>query len=125
MIRSDVSDAVILPEGELTVIAIPGCPFCMESIEVLKKMKERTNDPIIHFKVLTSDSSSLRPYLDETNGSVVIEQEPDIDSFVNLARSRFPTFIFKKGNEIRVWNNDSFGTRAMDWVEEEMLKEQQ
>lgn len=88
-------------------------------------MKERTNDPTIHFKVLTSDSSSLTPYLDEANGAVVIEQEPDIDSFVNLARSRFPTFVFKKGKEVRIWNNDSFGTRAIDWVEEEMLKEQQ
>lgn len=93
-VRSDVSDVMSLSEVQLTIIATPGYTLCMESIEMLKKMKERT---IRQFISSYSDySSSLRPYSDEANRWTKINQVTDIELFENISRPHFPELYLKR-----------------------------
>lgn len=111
---------VNLQKGQLTVITIPGCPFCMEAMDLVNEMSARTNNAQINVKVLTTDSSSLTPYRNKSKGALTVEQVFEAEPFLELTKARFPTFVFKKGDEVRVWNNDGFGSRAKDWVEGEV-----
>lgn len=59
------------------------------------------------------------PYRNKSKGALTVEQVFEAEPFFELTKARFPTFVFKKGDEVRVWNNDGFGSRAKDWVEGE------
>lgn len=107
-----------LNENHLTVITIPNCPFCHESISTLKKIKSRIPDLTIDFIVCTSDSTSLEWYEEESKGELNMLIAKNKEELVSLSKEKFPTFVINDGNEIvRSWSNNSFGVRAKDWVE--------
>jgi len=108
-----------ISKERLTVIAIPGCPYCKGSIPTLKKYIERTNKKV-DFIVLSSHREMMADYKREAKGSkinVKLALTADLDRFSKLAKGSFPAFVYRKGDKIHVWNNDGFGVRALDWVE--------
>lgn len=116
---SDATDFKRLKKERLTVIAIPGCPYCKGSISTLKKYITRTNKKV-DFVVLSSHREMMADYEREAKGTkinVKLALTADIERLGELAGGSFPAFVYKKGNEVHVWNNDGFGVRALDWVE--------
>lgn len=107
-----------LNEG-LTVLAIPGCPFCYESIEVLSEIKSRTETNDIRFMVISSDSTSTDWYNEKSNGRIpvgLINIESDVKTLTN---GHFPTYVYYDGEgKFTVWSNANFGVLAKDEVEE-------
>jgi hypothetical protein len=110
----------ISAEGHLTVIAIPNCPFCSEAMDRLVKIQERTGSTTIDFKVLSSDSLLLAPYLKKSNGSINVQTEKQFAPFMKLAAGRFPAYVYTSKKETRVWHNEGVGTEAFDWLEEQL-----
>ncbi len=106
----------------LTIIAIPNCQYCREALGRLMKIQERTSSVKIDFKVLTSDSLTLAPYIDEANGLINVVKEENFAEFEKVAETRFPTYVYTSSSESRVWHNDQIGTRALDWLEEQLNK---
>jgi len=107
-----------LKEGHLSVITIPNCPYCSESISKLKRMQSRTSSGEIDFIVCTSDSLNLGMYQEISDDKLNIVLADNIDEMSKLAEGRFPTFVYlnSKG-ELRKWSNENFGVGALDWVE--------
>ena len=103
----------------LLVMAIPGCPYCFESISTLKQMKKRNPDLNILFAVTgTEDKSVLTDYIKEVNGAFKVELMPKAKALVSESGSTFPAFIIvKNGSAIYSWTNDQFGVRAKDRLE--------
>jgi len=111
-----------LKPGRLTVLTIPGCPYCYESIADLKKIKERTGVDTIDFLVVTSDAENLEWYMEEANEALNIQMLSPESELVSLALGTFPTFVYAEGENVSVWDNSGFGVRAKDWIEDRISK---
>jgi hypothetical protein len=111
-----------LKSGRLTVLTIPGCPYCYESIEDLKRIKERTGVDTIDFFVVTTHSENLDWYREEAKGQLNIQMLSPESELVALAMGTFPTFLFAEADNVSVWDNSGFGVRAKDWIEDKIAK---
>lgn len=110
----------ILPEkvkAKLLVVAIPGCPYCMGSLETLKKLKTRNKNLDIQFLVCTTEKKSLSDYklLAGNNIKVINTLKPN--QWATIAEGTFPSFILVGKNTSKIWKNDGFGVRAKDEIE--------
>lgn len=112
-----------LEKNELTVLAIPGCPFCAESIQGLNKIAARTGADRINFVVFTSDQEMLEPYAKLAESQIQMRIEEDFSLYAAMTQGRFPTFVYSDGSSLRIWSNDGFGVRAKDWLENELSNE--
>lgn len=106
-------------KNRLAVIAIPGCPYCLGSIETLKKYSERTGKKV-DFIVLGSSRDVMENYIEEAKGTnikVKLAKTNSYERLAVLANGSFPAFVYRKKGDLHVWNNDGFGVRALDWIE--------
>lgn len=120
--RSENGVFTELNSGRLAVLTIPGCPYCYESIEDLKRIKERTGVDTIDFFVVTTQSENLDWYREEAKGQLNIQMISPESELATLAMGTFPTFLFAEDHNVTVWDNSGFGVRAKDWIEDKIEK---
>lgn len=124
MIGTDIKESTGLKEfknTDLAVITIPGCPYCMASIEKLKLIKQRNPSIRIQFIVCSETKNDLKPYIQEAKGAFPIVLTSSIDKAAEIAGHRFPTFIqIQSSKAVYKWSNDQFGVRAVDKLESEL-----
>ena len=102
----------------LTVITIPGCPYCFETISILKKIKKRNPSLKIDFVVCTPDVKNIKTYQKEINGSFQIRIADKPNELAAMAGFSFPAFVYSKNNTpITLWRNDTFGVTVIDDLE--------
>lgn len=107
-----------LKNDEFVVVAIPGCMFCLESIEKLNKLKDRNPDLKIRFVVLSSDDKDLKNYRKIAIPTISVVKAKETKRFLEISKGGFPTFLsVRSGKILKAWSNDSFGVLAMDEVE--------
>jgi len=105
-------------KGTLSVIAIPGCPFCHGSVEPLKVLKKRNPNLPINFYVFSKDSTDLVQYVQPIDGKYNLALFKNLKELVHLGINSFPTFIFSdKNGKKYLWTNDNFGAPAKDFIE--------
>lgn len=122
-LSTQVGNLKMLKDNELSVLAIPGCPFCHESIRDLKKIKKRTKTTGITFYVITDDVTTLDWYREEANGSFdIVRLSPETEGIKIVTGGSFPTFILRDGDQLTAWSNSNFGVRAKDEVEKQLKK---
>lgn len=109
-----------LKKDELVVIAIPGCPYCLESANKLNLLKSRNPEMNIRFLVCTSNYKDLSEYKKAFNKSIPVDKTIETEIILGIAKDGFPTFLtIRNGIIQKAWSNDSFGVRAMDEIERE------
>lgn len=108
----------------LTIITIPGCPFCLGSIPMLQKIKERYPQVPIQYVICSLDTAYANN-LNKENGELLdVKLAENPDDLMNIAKGSFPTFVMvEKGKPTRIWSNDDFGPRAIDKIESTFAKE--
>jgi hypothetical protein len=107
-----------LKNDEFVVVAIPGCMYCLESIEKLNKLKKRNPDLKIRFMVLSSDDKDLKYYSEIIVPSIPVVKAKETKRFLEISKGGFPTFLsLRKGQIMKAWSNDSFGVLALDEIE--------
>ena len=107
-----------LKNDEFAVVAIPGCMYCLESIEKVNKLKERNPDLKIRFVVLSSDDEDLKYYRQIAAPTISVVKAKETKRFLEISKGGFPTFLsVRSGKILKVWSNDSFGVLALDEVE--------
>ena len=109
-------------EGFLEILVLPDCPHCMYSTELVKKLALRNTGAQIVYKIVSKDE-----YGGGIEEKLKVEDlkykharyDADIKT---LAKGSFPSFVFhKKGaKEVQVWNNNTFGSKALDYIEENL-----
>lgn len=108
------------PKNGLVMLAIPNCPYCLEGLYTMKKMKKRNPDLKLEMLVCTSDASLLTLYKEVSAGEIKIKNTQNPDEYALLADGRFPTFIQVENRKPTYrWSNDQFGAPARDWVEDQ------
>lgn len=104
---------------KLTVIAIPNCPYCFESIQKLKLIRQRIPSAKIEFLVCTENENDLFLYKNEAHNQFDVEIYPESAELAELIGNKFPSFITAgQNNELKIWSNSEFGVTAIDEVEE-------
>lgn len=104
-------------EDQLLVITIPGCPFCLASIQTIKKIKERIPTLNVKYILCSSDSLTINSYSREINGAfpISITQNPKV--WAKICQGKFPSFLLITKNQSIIWSNENFGTLAKDAIE--------
>lgn len=111
-----------LKKGRLIVLALPGCHFCEESIDMLKVLKSRFGKGHeIDFIVCSQSEKDVAFFEKAANGELNVRLAKNPMELSLLANSTFPAYVYiEKGKKLRVWSNNEFGARAKDWIEERM-----
>ena len=106
-----------LSENKLTVISIANCPYCYDAIDRLKKMKSRSTNLEIEFRVCSSDSNSMEWYKEKSKNDIAILLSENLIGLSEVAEGRYPTFVLREGDDLKIWSNDQFGVAALDEIE--------
>jgi len=106
-------------EAFLEVLVLPDCPHCIYSTGLVKKLSLRNTDAQIVYKIVSNDGygGGIEEKL-KMEGLKYTFSSYDLD-VKNLAKGSFPSFVFheKGANEVQVWNNNTFGSNALDYIE--------
>lgn len=105
----------------LTMIALPGCKYCLERIETLNKLKGRSAELPIHVIVVQDDSLVLAEYAQRLAGNIQITTAQNTKQINQLIGGSYPAFVYTvKKNRPRYyyWDQIGFGTGALDWITE-------
>jgi ABC-type proline/glycine betaine transport system permease subunit len=115
-IRNDKTKAI---KNGLLVLALPSCPYCLESIETLKTIKKRQPKLKIDFGIIgTTDSSTIRLYKYPIDGKFELSFLENESAYTTYTGNNFPTFILiEDGMAIHSWSNNEFGVMAKDKIE--------
>ncbi|MFM7668180.1 MAG: hypothetical protein ACKO7D_08330 [Bacteroidota bacterium] len=104
----------------LTIVVLPNCPYCYQSIVLMKKIKERHPTVSINYWVssldtLPSNTAILRVLPKDFN----VTQRYDTDKISELVQGTYPCFILSdNGKAIKLWNNNQVGVSALDEMED-------
>ena len=113
--------AILFPVNKsLTVVVLPNCPYCYQSILLMKKIKERNPRITINYWVSTQESiSSKTAILKVLPNEFKVTQRHDTDKISELVQGTYPCFILsEKGKAVKLWTNNQVGASALDEMEE-------
>ncbi len=105
-------------ENRLIVLSLPGCSYCLESMECLKIMKQRHPEIIIEYKVCHGDSSGIQWFQNKGKGDFVYSLAKDVEMTSKLAQGVYPTYVLSEKSKVTVWSIEQFSVLAMDDLEE-------
>jgi len=99
----------------LTVVVLPGCPYCHETIRFMNELLEREPTLNIRYVVAAETNNPLLPFRKELTKRIRVEKSGNPKDWIMMARGGFPTMILSDNHKIvYAWENDQFGVRAID-----------
>ncbi len=108
------------PESKsVTVIVLPNCPYCYQSLSLMMKLIKRNPAISISYWVATSDTipektAILRVMPKEFKAI----QQHETKAISELTKGTFPCFVISNNKKaVKIWNNNQFGVRALDEIE--------
>lgn len=110
-------------ENRLVVLSLPGCPYCLESMERMRILKQRHPSVTIEYKVCHGDSSSLRWFQNKGKNDFEYSLATNVDMTSKLAQGLYPTYVLSRKSYLIVWSVEQFGMSAIDEVEETLSKQ--
>lgn len=106
----------------IEVIVLPDCPHCLNSTDLIRKLISRNKDLRILYKIVTNDTygGSIEEKL-KMEGMKYSYSAYDANIKI-LAKGSFPSFVFhEKGSKnVQIWNNNTFGSKALDDIESKL-----
>lgn len=104
----------------LTMVALPGCPYCYERIATLNKLNKYSGELPITVIMLEGDPMAMEEYSNLLAKGIQVVPAKNNKLMSELVSGSFPAFIFKpsKSSPVLVWNQIGFGSGAMDWLSE-------
>jgi len=111
-----------LKENRLIVLSLPGCPYCLESMERMRIVKQRHPEITIEYKVCHGDSSAIRWFQNKGKNDFEYSLASDVKMTSKLAAGLYPTYVLTNTSSLTVWSVEQFGMTAIDEVEEVLTK---
>ena len=102
------------PKG-IRVYVLPNCPYCVESLELMDVFHKRNPKVEIEYVIIGSGGGKILPKIP----SYIKVKHTKLDANVkNISKGSFPSFLVKKDKSLLIWDNNAFGLRAFDLIEE-------
>ena len=107
----------VFPRG-LTMIALPGCPYCLERVNTLNDLKDHVSNLPITVVFTGADSSVIEGYRSVLNPEIRLEVSANKNLLLQAVGESFPSFVLNSDKYPIVyhWSQTGFGTGAMDWL---------
>lgn len=104
----------------LTMIALPGCKYCLERIETLNNIKKYQKDLPIYVVILDNDSIATAHYSEILSSEIKVVETKNSKQLNQIVHGSFPAFIFASNDSptLYLWSQVGFGSGAMDWLSE-------
>lgn len=112
--------SILFPQSKsLTVVVLPNCPYCYQSIIWMKKIKERNPHIRINYWVSARDTlPSNTAILKVLPKDFQVIKRHDTEKISKLVQGTYPCFILsEKGKAVKLWNNNQVGVSSMDEIE--------
>lgn len=101
----------------LTVVVLPGCPYCHESINFMNQLIEREPKLNITYVVVAETDAPLIPFKQKLSKRITVLKSTNPKDWIIMTRGGFPCMILSENRKvIYAWENDGFGVRAIDDV---------
>ena len=99
----------------LSVIVLPGCPYCHETISLMNELISREPKLHIRYVVVSESQSTLAMFTPTLDKRISVVRASNIKNWIVMAQGGFPCMmISQQGKIIYAWENDFFGVRAID-----------
>ena len=108
--------------NRLVVLSLPGCPYCLESMERMRIVKQRHPSITIEYKVCHGDSASLLWFKKYGKKDFVYSLATNVDMTSKLAQGLYPTYVLSRKSYLIVWSVEQFGMSGIDEVEASLSK---
>jgi hypothetical protein len=106
----------------LTMVALPGCQFCLARREDLNAFKKHHPSVGVNVIVINNDTLAMEEYKETLSENIHVEVTDDLSAIEMIIKGRYPSFFFKSSSETQElihWTNNEFGVTAMDWIVDE------
>lgn len=107
----------------LTMVALPGCPFCHARFQEMRRISEIYPNLPMHILVSNHDTTEVNAYRKASKEhNITIGFFPDSFMLKSIINHGFPNLYYKAKSSsitIRNWTNDGFGSAAWDYVLDE------
>lgn len=103
----------------LTMIALPGCPFCFEKLEEMKRVKAIYPTLPMYILVINDDELALESYREASKGMIEVDLFPKSTLLRTIIADGYPNLIYKSrgdGSQLINWNNSGFGSASWDYI---------
>jgi len=103
----------------LTMIALPGCEFCLARREELNQFKKHHPSIGVNVLIINNDELALEEYQETLSKNINVKLADDLPALKMIIKGSYPAFFFKPSEDSQEfvhWNNNEFGVTALDWV---------
>jgi hypothetical protein len=102
------------------MVALPGCPYCLERIATLNVLHEELGNLPITVVMLEGDTLAMHDYVQRLKPGITVVPAQNSTILGGLVEGSYPSFFFKnEGGFAYRWNQVGFGTGALDWLAEQ------
>lgn len=111
------SEDALCKECKMSIIVIPDCPFCKMAIQQSGRFVSEGGNSSVEVVLCSSDSLATAKYLGILPKGVHLRNATHPDSVAVYTGGSFPAYCTKVSDQqMRVWSNNEFGPRALDFV---------
>lgn len=108
--------------NELTILALPECPFCFQSMEIANTLVGRNPQLKITYVVLSHEPNGAEKLRALANPQIKFKLGIHLSELETTAAGQFPAFLMRKGNRLAVWDFNQIGPYSLDQIEHEFIK---
>jgi hypothetical protein len=102
----------------LSIVVLPDCPFCLETIAIAKVLMERNPKCTINYIIASKPNEIPHGIADKIPQKCSYRLESNILQLSQITHGAYPTYcLSEKGKLLRVWRSEHFGTKALDEIE--------
>ena len=103
----------------LTMIALPGCPFCFQKLEEMKRVKSIYPKLSMLVLVINNDEIALEKYREASEGMIDVNLFPKSALLASIIQGGYPNLMYKSAgasSKLVNWNNSGFGSASWDYI---------
>jgi hypothetical protein len=102
----------------LSIVVLPDCPFCMETIPLVKNLKERNPKMNVEYIIAANPHEIPHGIADKIPKNCMFRIESDLQKLGQITHGAFPTYLISENEKIvLLWRSEHFGTKALDEIE--------
>lgn len=124
--RADISTETYKPlvvapglpkQTTLYVVILPGCPYCIETILLSKKLLRLNPKLNMRYILSSDDQEGYRYFRKRLPPQIGVEIPKDQTVWMLCASGEFPSFLLVRNKRVlKAWHNNDLGVKALDQI---------
>lgn len=104
------------------IISLPNCPYCISSVDLINQFKKRNPNLSVEYKIVSLGAKEGKLEKELRKVGLKYSTLQSGKKMKHIVRGSYPTYVFyqKDKGDIQIWNNNSFGTKALDDIESQL-----